>query len=147
MLIRAASAADIPALRALDLASPFGARWTDSHYQSFFAPDSTRHLVVAVEAEGTIIAYLVASGVGKEWELENVVVSPEHLRRGIGRALIEELLGRLRSESVSRLFLEVRESNTAARALYASLGFSETNRRTAYYSNPAEDALVLSRTL
>jgi len=148
VLIRAATAADIPALRALDLGSPFGARWTDAHYQGLFAgADRLKHLVQVAETQGMVLAYLVASGVGAEWEQENVVVSSHNLRRGIARALIEELLERLRGESVQRLHLEVRESNQAARALYTALGFTETSRRAAYYTQPIEDAIILARSL
>ena len=145
MLIRTATPDDVPALRALDLASAFGARWTDAHYQSFFVrADSLKHLVLVAEQQGSVIAYLAASGVGPEWELENIVVAPDLLRRGIARALLEELCERLGRERVERLHLEVRESNAAARALYARLGFTEQNRRAAYYSDPVEDALILS---
>lgn len=146
MLLRPATPADIPAMRALDLASPFGARWTDAHYQNFFAArDSQKHLVLIAEVQGDVIAYLAASGVGEDWELENVVVSALNQRRGIGRALMEELLERCRRDGVKRLRLEVREGNAPARVLYTHLGFAEEARRRNYYSDPAEDALILAR--
>lgn len=145
MLIRAATAADIPTMRELDLASPFGARWSDAHYHGLFATaDRLKHLVLVAEQRGAVIGYLTSSGVGTEWELENIVVSIERLRHGIARALIEELIEWLRAEGVQRLHLEVRNSNAPARALYASLAFIEENRRAQYYSNPTEDAIVLS---
>ncbi len=152
MLIRAATSADIPAIRNLDLASKFGARWSDLHYHELFArADRFKHLVLIAEdtdaTEKQPIAYLVASGVGAEWELENVVVATPMLRRGTARALIEELLDRLRREGVHRLHLEVRESNSAARSLYAALGFTEERRRPEYYANPVEDAVLLAITL
>jgi [ribosomal protein S18]-alanine N-acetyltransferase len=150
MLIRAATPADIPAVRNLDLASPFGARWSDLHYHELFArADRFKHLVLLAEdaPEKHPLAYLVASGVGADWELENVVVATPLLRRGIGRALIEELMDRLRREGVQRIHLEVRESNQAARALYAALGFAEERRRPEYYANPVEDAVLLAITL
>ncbi|MEO6119313.1 MAG: GNAT family N-acetyltransferase [Terriglobales bacterium] len=154
MLIRAATPADIPAIRNLDLASPFGARWSDLHYHELFArADRFKHLVLLAEdiahasGEKHPAAYLVASGVGAEWELENVVVATTMLRRGIARALIEELLEGLRRDGVTHIHLEVRESNSAARALYAALGFVEENRRPEYYANPAEAAIILAKTL
>lgn len=152
MFIRAATPADIPAIRNLDLASNFGARWSDLHYHELFArADRFKHLVLIAEdtahAPEKPIAYLVASGVGAEWELENIVVAKPMLRRGIARALIEELIDRLRREGVQRIHLEVRESNSAARALYAALGFTEERRRPEYYANPVEDAVLLAITL
>jgi len=152
MLIRAATPADIPAIRNLDLASPFGARWSDLHYHELFSrADRFKHVVLLAEESGEhttqAIAYLVASGVGADWELENVVVATSKLRRGIARALIVELLERLRREGVQRIHLEVRESNSAARSLYAALGFIEEHRRPEYYANPPEAAVILAKSL
>jgi [ribosomal protein S18]-alanine N-acetyltransferase len=148
MLIRAATVADVPALRVLDLASPFGARWSEAQYNGLFAtPDRLKHLVLVAEIQGDVTAYLAASGVGPEWEVENIVVSTLNQRRGIARALLAELVAALRREDVQRLFLEVRESNAVARALYAALGFTEQHRRSRYYAYPEEDAIILTRAL
>lgn len=148
MLIRVATSADVPAMRALDLASNFGARWSDGHYAGLFvAADRQKHLVLVAEEPGEIVAYLAASGVGVEWELENIVAAGHRLRRGIARALMAEFLARLRREAVARVHLEVRESNHAARSLYASLGFTQTGRRANYYAGPAEDAVLLALSL
>ena len=148
MLIRAATIADIPVMHELDLASPFGARWSAAHYQGFFATaDSQKHLVLVAEESDAVVAYLAASGVGAEWELENIIVSGTRIRLGIARALLEELLERLKREDVHRLHLEVRDSNHPARALYAGLGFREVSRRKAYYTNPIEDAIIVWRAL
>jgi ribosomal-protein-alanine acetyltransferase len=148
MLIRSATVADVPALRALDFASSFGARWSETQYNGLFVtPDRLKHLVLVAEIQGDVIAYLAASGVGPEWEVENVVVSSLNQRRGIARGLIAELVEALRREGVVRLFLEVRESNAAARALYAALGFTQQDRRPRYYANPEEDAIILTRAL
>ncbi|HUR36514.1 MAG TPA: GNAT family N-acetyltransferase [Terriglobales bacterium] len=145
MLLRLATAADIPTMRQLDLASAFGARWSDAHYEGLFTTaDSLKHLVLVAEADRAVIAYLAASGVGAEWELENVIVSPTMLRRGIARALIAELVQRLRAENVERVHLEVRESNTAARGLYVGFGFTQEGRRALYYRGPDEDAIILA---
>ena len=151
MFLRSATPADIPAMRALDLASTFGARWTEAHYYGLFATaDCLKHLVLVAEkreAREAVVAYLTASGVGAEWKLENIIVASQMVRQGIARALIEELLERLRREGVQRLHLEVRESNQPARALYASLRFAEGDRRLQYYTSPIEDAIVLSLAL
>jgi [ribosomal protein S18]-alanine N-acetyltransferase len=145
--IRAATIAAIPAMRALDLASPHGARWSEGHYYGLFSTATDlRHLVLIAEDEtnASTLGYLAASGVGPEWEIENVIVATHSLRRGIASSLMEELLERLRREAAQRLHLEVRESNLAARALYAQFGFVEDHRRASYYSNPGEDAIVLT---
>ena len=61
--------------------------------------------------------------------------------------MLDAVLIQMGSRGVRTAFLEVRESNRAARALYASRGFTEIGRRQAYYRRPVEDALVLRRVL
>jgi ribosomal-protein-alanine N-acetyltransferase len=60
---------------------------------------------------------------------------------------METALEGAKARGVLRVFLVVRESNAAARAFYARLGFGQDGRRRNYYSDPAEDALLLSRNL
>ena len=70
-------------------------------------------------------------------------VSPTCRGRGVGRALLRELLARARSQGMGQLFLEVRASNQAARALYESEGFEELAAVPSYYRNPVEDAVTM----
>ncbi|HEY6075019.1 MAG TPA: ribosomal protein S18-alanine N-acetyltransferase, partial [Anaerolineales bacterium] len=76
-------------------------------------------------------------------EVLNLAVAPDSRRRGVARALLRAGLARLRKRRVQEVFLEVRESNQSAQALYLSYGFRPVGQRTAYYRNPKEDALVL----
>lgn len=76
-------------------------------------------------------------------EVLNLAVAPEFRRRGIGGALLRAGLGALRHRKVGEVFLEVRESNHSAQALYLAHGFRPVGQRSAYYRNPKEDALVL----
>jgi ribosomal-protein-alanine N-acetyltransferase len=82
--------------------------------------------------------------VAGEWEIENAVVAPEFRRRGVGHDLIRELLRQAQMASGTAVWLEVRESNFAARGLYEKHGFRETGRRRAYYEDPSEDAVLYS---
>lgn len=75
-----------------------------------------------------------------------VVVAPGVRRRGLGRQLTEVLCATLAALGAHRVLLEVRAVNTAARALYAAVGFEEVARRRSYYHD-GEDALVLARTV
>lgn len=148
MLIRPATAADIPCLRALDQSAPRGVRWTEDHYANLIAHHHEAEAVVLLaEVQGDPIAYVAAAGVTPDSELENIVVHLDYLRHGVARALLDELLERLRRAGTKRLHLEVRDSNAPARALYRSLGFTEVGRRPAYYSGPTEDAVLLSLAL
>ena len=95
----------------------------------------------------SLIAFLIASHLAAEWELENVVVKSTFRRKGAGTALLNELLIRARAAKSESVFLEVRESNQAARALYLKSGFEQKGRRQGYYSNPPEDAILYRRSL
>jgi ribosomal-protein-alanine N-acetyltransferase len=72
-----------------------------------------------------------------------VVVAREERNRGVGIKIIRELLLRAQSAGATSVLLEVRESNLAARRLYEKLGFSQQGRRSNYYHQPEEDALLL----
>lgn len=74
-----------------------------------------------------------------ESEILNLAVAPEFRRSGVATAL----LARLKSRSTGTIFLEVRESNQPARALYQAAGFKEVGRRNGYYQNPGESAIVV----
>jgi [ribosomal protein S18]-alanine N-acetyltransferase len=76
-------------------------------------------------------------------EVLNLAVAPEFRRRGIGGALLDAGLAAFRRRKVDEVFLEVRESNIEAQALYIGHGFRPVGQRSAYYRNPREDALVL----
>lgn len=76
-----------------------------------------------------------------EWEILNLAVDPALRRQGLAGRLIEEFF-RLADGDV---YLEVRESNQAARALYARWGFFEEGLRRNYYNRPVEDAVVMKR--
>jgi ribosomal protein S18 acetylase RimI-like enzyme len=73
----------------------------------------------------------------------NLAVAPDARRRGLGGALLRAGIAALRHRRVSEVFLEVREPNRSAQALYLSHGFRPVGQRASYYRNPREDALVL----
>jgi ribosomal-protein-alanine N-acetyltransferase len=147
--IRPATPADIPHMMSLERQSPTAGHWTEELYRKAFRPDSPARLLLVAEApdrkRGTdlprILGFLIAHHLAPEWELENLVVAPTARRKGIGKGLLEALLAPAR-ETNSSVFLEVRESNTAARALYENAGFEQTGRRPSYYASPSEDAIL-----
>ena len=99
--------------------------------------------LVAVGPDDGVSGYVVALEAADEGEILNLAVAPAGRRRGLGRALVEQMLEALRGRGVRQVYLEVRESNAPARALYASRGFTEVGRRKQYYRRPVEDAIVL----
>jgi ribosomal-protein-alanine N-acetyltransferase len=95
------------------------------------------------ELAGYVVAWLAAD----EAEIANLAVAPARRGQRIGAHLLDAALGELMVRGAATVYLEVRESNAAARRLYASRGFREVGRRKKYYRRPQEDALVLRRDL
>jgi ribosomal-protein-alanine acetyltransferase len=93
-------------------------------------------------ASSPLLGFLIAHHLHPEWELQNLVVAPDVRRRGLATKLFSALLTRARETNSESVFLEVRESNHAARALYARLRFEESGRRRLYYASPQEDAVL-----
>jgi ribosomal-protein-alanine N-acetyltransferase len=81
-----------------------------------------------------------------EGELLTIGVAAAHQRKGLGRAMLREMLDAARNGNMRRVFLEVRASNDAAIALYRSAGFSQIGERRGYYrnANGSEDAMVMA---
>lgn len=100
--------------------------------------------LVAMDGE-RLAGYVGSQTVLGESDMMNVAVDGAYRRQGIGKKLIEALVEHLKARESHCLTLEVRDSNTPARNLYASLGFSEIGRRKNYYRNPREDALILRK--
>jgi ribosomal-protein-alanine acetyltransferase len=144
VLIRRATAADIPPMRSLEQQADTAAHWSEREYAALFAPEAPRRLALAAQDDNEQLCGFIVARCGiDEWEIENVIVAVQHRRRGIGRALVREILSSARAAGVGSVLLEVRDSNHAARQLYEALGFAEVGRRQAYYRNPDEDSCVL----
>jgi [ribosomal protein S18]-alanine N-acetyltransferase len=77
--------------------------------------------------------------------INNLAIRPALRGRGLGRALLARVLDEAAKIGAPHATLEVRRSNTAARQLYEGAGFTLAGVRTSYYTNPIEDALILSR--
>jgi ribosomal-protein-alanine N-acetyltransferase len=91
-----------------------------------------------------IVGYIVARETAGEFHINNFAVRPEFRRRGIGAALLDRVLGEARRRKANAAFLEVRSSNHAAQALYEKSGFKAIATRPNYYSEPREDAVVMT---
>ncbi|MGH7548198.1 MAG: ribosomal protein S18-alanine N-acetyltransferase [Gemmatimonadales bacterium] len=137
--MRPAQAADVPHVAAIERAA-FADPWSPNDFAECVAANVP--FLVALDHD-RLTGYIVAHHAGDEGEILNLGVAPGDRRRGIGRALVEEMLAALRSRAVRVVYLEARESNAAARRLYARLGFAEVGRRAKYYRRPVEDAVIL----
>lgn len=98
-----------------------------------------------VECRGAIVGYSVVTIAAGEAHLLNLSIAAEWQRRGLGAALLRFIVKLAGDYGASRIFLEVRPSNMAARALYSRAGFAEIGVRRGYYPHHEgrEDALVL----
>jgi ribosomal-protein-alanine N-acetyltransferase len=94
-----------------------------------------------------IVGFSAGRVIAGEAEVLNLAVLKTLRQIGLGRVLVATLLAELQKESVTRVFLEVRESNHAAAELYRKLGFNVLGRRSGYYQNPPEAALILEKLL
>jgi ribosomal-protein-alanine N-acetyltransferase len=119
----------------------FSDPWSAAAFQDILR--SSGGIGVVAERRGEAIGYLVGRVAAAEGEILNLAVAPEARRRGLGQRLLEAGLAALAGQGASEIFLEVRESNQAALALYQRRGFRPVGVRSRYYRNPVEDAIVL----
>jgi ribosomal-protein-alanine N-acetyltransferase len=142
MLIRPATAADIPAMMRLVNHSATAAHWLREQYERVFGEQTPRRVALVIEEAAALQGFLVAHAVADEWEIENIAVAGAARRRGLGTRLLGEFLKLASGEGATAVFLEVRESNRAACLLYEKWSFEESGRRPGYYTQPQEDAIV-----
>lgn len=132
--LREGTNTDIDRVRSIQFEALPSSRWEAEAY--------LQHEFYVAEHHGAVEGFLVARQTSPdEREILNVAVSPDCRGLGLGSALLRQLLGSYRVPG--DVFLEVRESNEAARRLYERLGFKEVGRRKAYYDDPVETAIIM----
>ena len=126
-------------------------RWGWAAYYSELQGSNRSLMLVARVADSErkrvptrLAGYIVGRMGADELHINNVAVRDSYRRRGIGRALLNSILEAGKRSRVPYAFLELRAGNSAALALYEECGFQVTSRRTRYYSEPVEDALVMT---
>ena len=100
--------------------------------------------LVALGEDGTILGYAGLLVVLDEGYITNVATRPEYRRQGIASQLLEVFRRFGEGNRLAFLTLEVRASNTAARALYHKHGYAEAGCRKNYYEHPREDAIIMT---
>jgi ribosomal-protein-alanine N-acetyltransferase len=134
--IRAGREDDIAEILAIQAASPEAAQWNPRDYLQY-------DVRVSIE-DGHVAGFLVCRATSAdEFELLNLAVAPEFRRRGAGRRMVKTLLESFQTTPIFCVFLEVRESNYAAREFYKNLGFQQVSIRPNYYDFPLETAIVM----
>jgi ribosomal-protein-alanine N-acetyltransferase len=140
--IRPASATDLPAMMALEKRAATAAHWSGEQYQALFRGSDPGRVALVMQEESGLQGFVIARVLDDEWEIENIVIAGPARRRGLGTRLLGELLDLARGQGAAAVFLEVRESNHAARALYEKWAFLESGHRRRYYRHPEEDAIL-----
>lgn len=140
--VRAATLDDVPGIHALE-AVAFSDPWTPGSFRAMIAQPHV--LATVAEREGAIVGYCIAWAIGDEAELVNLCVAPALRGTGLGGRLLDGLLVTLDGRGGATVYLEVRDSNEAAQALYRGRGFVAAGRRKGYYRRPIEDAVVMRR--
>ena len=123
----------------------FSVPWSLHAFEDAVGRENYRFFVV--EEAGEILGYCGFLFVLDEGEIPNVCVKESARQRGIGKKMMEVLIEEAKKLSLAVLYLEVRESNRAARRLYESLGFVENGIRKNFYEQPVEHAVLMSKTL
>ena len=146
ILLRPAVESDLTGITVIERAS-FADPWTEESFRRLIGVKPAIFLVAEGDRDASVAGYVAAFSVGDDGEILNVAVASEFRGRGLAGQMLDAVLIELVGRGVRMAFLEVRESNDAARALYQSRGFSEIGRRRAYYRRPVEDALVMRKVL
>ena len=130
--IRAGSEADLEAVEAIQRVCPEAAHWKAADYLS----QDFRVAIVADRVAGFLVMRRI---VPDELEVLNLAVSPAYRRNGVGGALLRAGLNGF----TGSVYLEVRASNAVAIKFYKLHKFQEVSRRSEYYENPRETAIVM----
>ena len=136
--LRPATKNDLSAIMEIERQSTIAAHWTRAQYEHLLDAG----VILVAESDRVVTGFICANTKVPEWEIENIVVAENSRRCGIAEALLNELLNVLNGRSGVSLWLEVRESNRPARALYEKHGFRETGVRRSYYRDPVENAVL-----
>ena len=139
-VVRSMAPGDVSAVVELETAS-FSSPWSESTFHTLL--DRPGAELMVLDDGGEVIGYAVLWCILDQGELANIAIRPDRRGGGLGATLLDAVLERARSRGVETLFLEVRESNAVARAMYARFGFSELGVRRDYYDRPREDARIL----
>jgi ribosomal-protein-alanine N-acetyltransferase len=145
-VFRPMKAADLD--RVLEIATELdrAPQWPREVYEAMLDPVNAgrRLALVAEDVESDLVTgFAVASLASPEAELETIGVAIGFQRQGIAARLVREMGRVLGLRGVTKVQLEVRDSNLAAKRLYESLGFVEEGRRWSYYTDPIEDAVLM----
>lgn len=122
----------------------FSTPWSIDAIKHEICENKLADFMIACDEESNIIGYIGIWTLLDECQINKIAVIPEKRKNGIGKTILNHVLEFTRDIGVKNWYLEVRESNKAAQALYRSAGFSSVGTRKNYYINPVEDAVLMN---
>jgi ribosomal-protein-alanine N-acetyltransferase len=151
LCVRSAGGADLPGVIALERATAEAPHWAEAEYGSIVQEkgevNGVRRCFFVAERDDAVVGFAVGKVAGRGTEsvaeLESVAVAISARRLGVGRTLCEAVAAWCQEQGAAALELEVRAASEGAVALYRGLGFVAVGRRRGYYSDPADDAVLM----
>lgn len=119
----------------------FSIPWSQNAFKESLESDNTIYIVG--KEKDMVVGYAGIYLSFEEGNITNVAVNPLSRRKGIGEQLVRNILNMASKKGIRDVFLEVRETNSAAIALYEKVGFKEEGIRKSFYEKPKEDALIM----
>jgi len=141
-VIRKMTLADVEQVSAIDQVS-FSLPWPKSSFH-FELTDNPASRCWVAEMDGRVAAMLVAWLIVDEIHIATIATHPDFRKQGIGKKLLSHVLQAAKAEGALTSFLEVREGNDAAIAMYEKFGYVESGRREGYYMDNGEDAILMT---
>ncbi len=123
----------------------FSVPWDENGFLSFMIREGTVFLTAFLDDR--LVGYCGLISAADEADITNVSVSLDARHQGIGSRLVEELIKEAGDMGIKKIFLEVRESNVSAIALYQKHDFKQVGLRKDYYEKPTENALLMLKEL
>lgn len=142
MVVREMHVEDLPQVMEIEQ-DLFSVPWTKEGFLTFLLKDNAMFLVV--EEKEKILGYCGLLMVLDEGDITNVAVCRNRQKEGIGRFLLESLIRLASLRGIETIHLEVRSGNESAIRLYKRCGFVQDGLRKGYYTDPVEDAVLMSR--
>ena len=140
--IRRMTVEDVPAVAQLDRLS-FTLPWTERSFHFEVTSNPAARCWVA-ESAGAVVGVVIAWLLVDDIHIATIATHPDFRRQGIAQALLAHVLKLGAEEGALSSFLEVRESNLAAQAMYRKFGYEVTGRRPRYYKDNGEDAILMT---
>ena len=136
---------DVPEVSSLERTTFGQMAWHAQDFEAAISSACDHPLVLRAAEDARLIGYAVLRILAPEAEIEDICIAPDARRNGAGACLMDHMLQLAEKEGATRVFLEVRAHNEAARALYRTKGFVDSYVRKAYYQAPTDDAIIMMK--